>query len=42
LPMIPLYSGWYHDFYTAGLSGYDVAAQGSWALAIVAAYFEGD
>jgi len=42
LPMIPLYSGTYHDFYTDGLSGYDVAVWGSWALAVVAAYFEHD
>jgi len=40
LPMIPLYSGAYHDFYTDGLAGYDVAVKGSWALAIVGAYFE--
>ena len=40
LPMIPLYSGTYHDFYTADLVGYDVASQGSWAVAIVAASFD--
>ena len=37
LPMIPLYSGEYHDFYTADLLDYDVAACGSWAAAIVGA-----
>ena len=37
LPVIPLYSGEYHDFYTAGLLDYDVAGSGSWAAAIVGA-----
>ncbi|MCL1854360.1 MAG: hypothetical protein FWF86_01390, partial [Clostridia bacterium] len=40
LPMIPLYSGAYHDFYTADLTDYNVAAYGSWARAIVSAYLK--
>jgi peptide/nickel transport system substrate-binding protein len=39
LPMVPLYSGMYHDFHTPDLVGYDVASSGSWAQAIVAARF---
>jgi len=37
LPMIPIYSGKYHDFYTPGLINYNIAAMGSWARAIVSA-----
>jgi hypothetical protein len=35
LPLIPLYSGDYHDFYIGEIKGYDVASYGSWSLAIV-------
>ena len=42
LPMIPLYSGAYHDFYTADLLDYNVASQGSRVLAIVAARLAGE
>lgn len=34
LPLVPLYSNLYHDFYTDALKGYDVASHPSWALAI--------
>jgi len=37
LPMIPLYSGMYYDFYSPKLVGYDVTTLGSWANAIVRA-----
>ena len=40
LPMIPLYSGTYHDFFTSALMDYDVATYGSWAAAIVSAYLD--
>ena len=37
LPVLPIYSNEYYDFYTAGLKDYEVAAEGSWARAIVGA-----
>ena len=37
VPVIPLYSGMYHDFHIPGLIHYEVAVKGSWAQAIVAA-----
>jgi len=40
LPSIPLYSGTYHDFFADNLTGYDVAAWGGWALAIVRAQLQ--
>jgi len=40
LPMIPLYSGNYFDYYDAGLKDYDVLKSGGWAQAIIAARFE--
>ena len=40
LPMIPLYSGNYADYFVANLKGYDVLQSGGWAEAIVAARLE--
>ena len=35
LPMVPLYSNTYVDFYRADLAGYDIASHSTWAHAIV-------
>ena len=41
LPAIPVYSNTYYDFYTASLKDYNIAANTSWAQAIVSASIEG-
>ncbi len=41
LPMIPIYSNDYYDFYTNKLQNYDIAGEGSWARAIVGAKLAG-
>ena len=38
LPMIPIYSNIYFDFYTAYLKNFPIAAKETWGLAIVGAY----
>ena len=40
LPMLPLYSNVYYDFYPKALQDYDIAAYPTWAQAIVPAYLE--
>lgn len=35
LPLVPLYSNIYYDFYAEALQGYDITAYPSWALAIL-------
>lgn len=37
LPMLPVYSNTYYDFYTAGLSHYPIASRTTWGEAIVPA-----
>lgn len=39
MPMVPLYSNVYFDFYTDQLKGYDVSGNPGWALAVPYAYF---
>ena len=40
LPMLPLYSNVYYDFYTSALRDYSIASSGSWAEAILKAKLE--
>ena len=40
LPMIPIYSNVYFDFYTADLKGYAIADNITWGNAIVSAYLQ--
>lgn len=41
MPVIPLYSSNYYDFYTSALQGYDIASHSNWAFAVVYAYLGG-
>lgn len=40
LPMVPLYSNYYFDFYTDSLKDYDISEHASWASAILYAGME--
>lgn len=42
MPLIPLYSNVYFDFYVDTLQGYDMARHASWAYALPYAYFSED
>ncbi|MDL2318805.1 hypothetical protein LJC74_07030, partial [Eubacteriales bacterium OttesenSCG-928-A19] len=35
MPLVPLYSNVYYDFYTSDLQNYDIMAHANWALAIL-------
>ena len=37
LPMIPIYSNEYYDFYADNLQDYEIASDGSWGIAIIGA-----
>ena len=40
VPVLPIYSNTYYDFYPEALQGYEIAANISWPQAIVSASFE--
>lgn len=40
MPMVPLYSNMYYDFYTPSLKGYDIPSHIGWGLAIPYAWME--